>query len=279
MSITVFKTEVVDHRPVYFNEKINLITEYYEALRERLKIKKIVGKNFIRLGRPFRDGGYIMVDDFNAAGVAYSFGIGDDVSWDMDMAARGYEIFMYDPTIDSLPQNHERFLFFKEGILGITVKEKSMDTLENFIRRNGHERRDKMILKMDVEGAEWSFLSTVTAETLSQFDQLLFEFHDMIRPKDQSVMNATLACIKKITRTHSLVHLHGNNLGSFLVLDDKILIPDVLELTYVKTSNYELVDDENIYLPIPLDRPNNGGGQDVPLGYWNKKFNNVVKTT
>ena len=278
MDIAVFKTEVVDHRPVYFNENINLIPEYYEALRERLKIKKIIGKNFIRLGRPFRDGGYVMVDSFNAAGVAYSFGIGDDVSWETDMAERGYEIFTYDPTIDSLPQNHERFHFFKEGIFGVSVKEKSMDTLENFIRRNGHEHESNMILKMDVEGAEWSFLSTVTSETLSQFDQLLFEFHDKIRPKDMSVMNATLACIKKITRTHSLVHLHANNLGSFLILDHKILIPETLELTYVKTSNYELVDDENIFLPTPFDRPNNGGGQDIPLGYWNKKFNNVVKT-
>lgn len=276
MNVTAFKTEVVNGRPVFFKEEINLIPEYYEALRARLKLKKIVGKNFVRLGRNF-DGGYIMVDDFHAAGVAYSFGIGDDVSLEEDMAARGYEIFMYDPTIDSLPKNHERFRFFKEGVLGLTVKEKSMDMLENFIRRNGHERKDKMILKMDVEGAEWSFLSTVTAETLNQFDQLLFEFHDMIRPKDQSVMNATLACIKKISRTHSLVHLHANNCGSFLILDDKILMPDTLELTYVKTSNYELVDDENIYLPIPLDRSNNGAGQDIPLGFWNKKFNNVVK--
>lgn len=278
MNITTFRTCFIDNRPFLFSEKINLIPEYYEALREQLKVKKIVGKRFVRLGRNF-DGGYIMVNNFNAAGVAYSFGINDDVSWDTDMAKRGYEIFMYDPTIDSLPENHERFHFFKEGIFGVEVKEKSLDTLENFIRRNGHEHESNMILKMDVEGAEWSFLSTVTSETLNQFDQLLFEFHDMIRPKDMSVMNETLACLKKITRTHSLVHLHANNCGSFLVLDEKILIPDVLELTYVKTSNYKLVDDENIFLPTPLDRPNNGGGQDIPLGYWNKKFNNVVKTT
>ena len=278
MNITTFRTWFIDNRPFLFSEKINLIPEYYEALRNRLKIKKIVGKNFVRLGRE-SDCGYVMVDSFNASGggIAYSFGIGDDVSWDLDMAERGYDIFMYDPTINGLPQNHECFHFFKEGVLGVKVKEKSMDTLENFIRRNGHENESNMILKMDVEGAEWSFLSTVTAETLNQFDQLLFEFHDMIRPKDMSVMNATLACISKINRTHSLVHLHANNCSSFLLLDEKILIPDALELTYVKTSKYKLVDDENIFLPIPFDRPNNGTDREIPLGYWNKKFNNVVK--
>ena len=213
---------------------------------------------------------------YRGGGIAYSFGIEDDVSWDWEMANRGYEIFMYDPTIDSLPHNREQFHFFKEGILGIEIKEKSLHTLEHFIKKNGHEDKDNMILKMDVEGAEWSFLSTVSSETLSKFDQILFEFHDMIQPKNQSAMNATLACISKINRTHSLVHLHGNNCGTILTLDDKVLFPDSLELTYVKTSNYELVDDENIFLPISIDRPNNKQLREIPLGFWNKKFNNVV---
>ena len=44
--------------------KINATKEYYELLRSRLKIKKIVGKNFVRIGK-HNDGGYIMVDNFN----------------------------------------------------------------------------------------------------------------------------------------------------------------------------------------------------------------------
>ena len=134
-----------------------------------------------------------------------------------------------------------------------------------------------MILKMDVEGAEWSFLSTISSEILSKFDQMVFEFHFMTQPKDINLMNATLACLNKINKTHSLVHLHANNCGSTLILDDKILFPDVLELTYVKTSNYELVDDENICLPIALDQSNNGVTQDIPLGFWNRPFNNILK--
>ena len=277
MNIKVWRTFFVNGIPVTFDEKINVTPEYYQLLRERLKIKKVVDKNFVRLGRN-SDGGYIMVDNLNVSGggIAYSFGIGNDVSWDLDMARRGYEIFMYDPTIDALPCNHEKFHFFKEGVLGLEVKEKHLNTLENFIKRNGHEGKSNMILKMDVEGAEWSVLSTVTSETLNQFDHILFEFHGLTQPKDQSVMNATLACISKINRTHSLVHLHACNCGTILTLDDKILFPNTLELTYVKTSNYELVDDENIYLPIPLDASCNGGTPDIPLGYWNKKFNNVV---
>lgn len=209
-------------------------------------------------------------------GVAYSFGINNDVSWDTDMAARGYDVFMYDMTIDGLPQENERFHFFKAGIAGTEVAEKSLNTLDYFMATNGHTDKSDMILKMDVEGAEWGFLSTVPSETLGKFDQMVFEFHFMTYEKNQAYMSATLACLAKINQTHSLVHLHANNFGSFIILDDKILFPDVLELTYVKTSNYELVYDENIFLPIPLDQPNEQERQDIPLGFWNKQYNNVV---
>ena len=259
--------------------KFNTTLEYYKRVRSYLKIKKVVGKNFVRIGK-VNDGGYVMVDNFQSnsvgGGVAYSFGISNDVSWDWHMAQRGYEIFMYDMTIDGLPQENEHFHFFKEGIAGTEIKERNLNTLSNFIKRNGHEDKTNMILKMDVEGAEWGFLSTVSHEILSQFDQIVFEFHDMIMPKTQSEMIDTLACIRKINQTHSLVHLHANNCNSFLILDDKILVPNVLELTYVKTSNYELGDDENIFLPISLDQPNQPLRQDIPLGFWNKKSNNVL---
>ena len=43
--------------------KVNTTLEYYERLRSRLKIKKVVGKNFVRIGKA-NDGGYVMVDNF-----------------------------------------------------------------------------------------------------------------------------------------------------------------------------------------------------------------------
>lgn len=256
--------------------KINATPEYYERLRWSLKIKKIVGKNFVRLGKE-NDGGYIMVDNFQSnGGIAYSFGLNDDVSWDSDMAARGYEIFMYDPTIDGLPQENERFHFFKAGIGGAENAKRHLNTLEHFIAANGHADKSNMILKMDVDGAEWNFLKSVSSETLNKFDQIVFEFHSVIRPRTQDKTNAVVAAVEKINRTHSLVHLHPNNYDAFLILDDKILFPSTFELTYVKTSNYELVDDENIFLPIPLDQPNAKGRPEIPLGFWNRRYNNVV---
>lgn len=100
MNITFYKSVYVNSTLVNVLENLNITPEYYELLRSLLKIKKIVGKNFVRIGN-HNDGGYLMIDNFQKSGVAYSFGINDDVSWDTDMVNRGYEIFMYDPTIDA----------------------------------------------------------------------------------------------------------------------------------------------------------------------------------
>lgn len=177
---------------------------------------------------------------------------------------------MYDMTINGLPQNHSNFHFFKEGIADKKIVEKSLDTLENFVSRNGHENREDMILKMDVEGAEWDFLSTVPLDLLQKFDQMVFEFHNLISPKDFIGSVMTTELIKKINYTHTLVHLHGNNHSSHLDIENLGCFPDVLELTYLNNAHYDFYDDENIYLPLELDAPNHPNLEEIKLGYWNK---------
>ena len=186
------------------------------------------------------------------------------------MVNRGYEIYQYDMTVDKPPQENEHFHFFKEGIGGVKDIEKSSDTLENFIKRNGHENQDNMILKMDVEGAEWEFLQTVSSEILSKFDQMVFEFHNLVQPKNFFEMAMTIELLKKINLTHTLVHLHANNYGKYLQIENLGTFPDVLELSYLRTDKYNFVEDENIFLPADFDQPCNGNFPDIKLGYWNK---------
>ena len=211
-----------------------------------------------------------MLNDFNRGGVSYSFGISNDVSWDLDMAQRGYEVFMYDMTIDGLPQNNEHFHFFKEGIAGSRISEKSLDTLAHFVERNGHNNQEHMILKMDVEGAEWGFINEVSVDLLKRFDQIVFEFHNMIDPKNFTNSAFILNLIRKLNATHTPVHLHGNNCGSFLYIENLGVFPNALELTYANNNSYDFYEDENVLLPINLDTPNNPRFSDIKLGYWNK---------
>lgn len=270
MNVGFIRALGILNRCIFITDNFNANETYYRELKNLIKLKRIKNSTFARIGKS-NDGGYIMLDAFpKGGGIAYSFGISNDVSWDYDMVKRGYEVFMYDMTIDALPQNHRNFHFFKQGISGTKNEEQLLDTLENFLEANGHSNTRQMILKMDVEGAEWDFLTAISSDILNQFDQMVFEFHNVVKPKNSEQMEKTFAAFRKLNQTHTPVHIHGNNYGAFLNLEGIGIIPDVPEITYVKTENYTFEDDAEILLPIALDEPNNPMIQDIALGYWNK---------
>jgi FkbM family methyltransferase len=138
--------------------------------------------------------------------IVYSVGIGEDASWDMAMNRRyGSDVFAFDPTpraINYVKQTkglgnwfkftHEG-LYTREGIETFTMpanpKHVSMrlgalpgkkikmkvNTLENWMKRNGHTHID--ILKIDIEGAEYSVIDDMIQRNWWPMDQLLVEFH------------------------------------------------------------------------------------------------------
>jgi hypothetical protein len=86
--------------------------EYAHRLYDALKPMDVIDGKMIRKGRDL-DGGYVMLDEICKNSIAYSFGIGGEISWDMDIATCGLQLFQYDHTIPSLPINHPNFHFFK----------------------------------------------------------------------------------------------------------------------------------------------------------------------
>ena len=203
-------------------------------------------------------------------GVAYSFGINRDVSWDLGMAGQGFDIFMYDPTIEGLPLEDSHFHFFREGIAGSEKPEENLYTLHHFLQKNGHENERNMVLKIDTEGAEWDFLQEVDTVTLKQFDQIVFEFHDLTVASSYAEMAKKIAAFVKLNQTHQLIHLHGTNMDVQIVIDDYIW-PNALEATYVNRDNYRIKSGDEIVLPNPFDRPNDEHRQELILGKWNER--------
>jgi len=136
--------------------------------------------------------------------IIYSFGIGNDISFDVDASDRfGVPIYMYDPTSTvekfmAERQGDERLIFQKEGIytrdaeLRLYTSRKKLNsslypihrkgkhevvrcrTLASFMDENGHESID--ILKMDVEGVADDVLTQVMDETDIRPKQIVTEF-------------------------------------------------------------------------------------------------------
>lgn len=234
--------------------------EYFNKLRQLLNIKKAEKYSLVRIGTPDKDGGYVMLNNFYKYGIAYSFGICDDINWDNDIANKGYNIFMYDHTVDKLPFERKEFHFHKNGISG-SANDK-LNTLEYFIEKNGHKNYNNMLLKMDVEGYEWDFLDTVNINILTQFDQIVIELHNLLQNNQHK-----LHLLEKLNQTHQLIHLHGNNCSAVLQIGQN-LFPDTVEATYINNKNYTVIDTQ-INLPSPFDKPNDPSIADIILGNWN----------
>jgi FkbM family methyltransferase len=178
--------------------------------------RTLVGKDFFakpdreyskeRLGSEY--GGWdVMVDRISSDAIVYSVGVGQDISFDLEMINRfGVTIHAFDPTPKSIDWVHQQnlsqpFILHEYGLAdfdgsvsfnppensqhvshtllsrpstqtkAITVPVKCLDTI---MRDLGHDRID--LLKMDIEGAEYQVVDSL-AKSKIRPEQVLIEFH------------------------------------------------------------------------------------------------------
>ncbi|GAU89551.1 hypothetical protein RvY_02090 [Ramazzottius varieornatus] len=115
----------------------------------------------------------------------YSFGIGDDWSFDDELHDAGCEIYSFDPTISlQAYRRNRKHWFYPWGLQteANTTKKWEMLTLNNIKHRLRHEHRRIDILKMDVEGAEWKFFQSGPRD-FREIGQLIVEFHLFMKEK------------------------------------------------------------------------------------------------
>jgi len=154
------------------------------------------------LGDSSYGGWFTETDSLNKNSIVYSFGIGDDISWDLEIIRNfGCKVYAFDPTPKSaewlkkqaLP---EEFVFTAEGLsqhdgfqrfydpynsknldMSILKKNKTYSNLpvkrlKTFMKERGHNQID--VLKLDIEGSEFYVLSDITN---IEIKQILVELH------------------------------------------------------------------------------------------------------
>lgn len=220
-----------------------------------------VGGAKVRLGRPF-DGGYVMIDDFEGIEAAYSLGINDDVSWDFDVVQRGIDVYQYDHTIQELPYNHKKFHWRKIGISHFSDGE--MKSIPDLVVENGHASARNLLLKCDIECAEWEVLYNIPSETMSQFRQIVIEVHNLSWLGNVNHADVARQALVNLTRHHNVIHVHANNYGGFGMVGG-LMIPNVIELTLLRKDRGDFVPSSLIF-PTELDMPCNREWADIYLG-------------
>ncbi len=221
------------------------------------------GLEFERIGRSY-DGGYVMVKHQASSKIAYSLGVENDVSWDMEMARRGYQVFQYDHSISKLPDKHSNFHFRKLGITGETQVSRPYSSLSAQVKANKHEDKQNMILKMDIEGHEWSVFNDIPEETILQFSQILVEVHGLKEIEKLVGQRPLITAAERLEKTHQVVHVHGNNNSALRILGG-YPVPLTMELTLLRRDVCAFNPCTRTF-PTELDQPNNPNYSEHMLG-------------
>jgi hypothetical protein len=173
-------------------------------------------------------------------------------------------MFMYDHTIECLPAEHPLFHWKRIGVGGRSESEKRIETLTELIHANGHADATNLLLKCDIEGAEWDMYGETSNQVLRKFKQIVTEVHELDKIGDDQFAERVRRALANLTAMHRVVHVHGNNHGNSFVYGG-VPLPVTLELPIMRIDVGPLkVSDETF--PTPLDMPNPPGRTDFHLG-------------
>ena len=181
------------------------------------------------------DGGYVMAKPLTASG-AISIGVGSDVTWDTDIGARGIPVAMFDHTVRKPPSHVPKGSFHRVGvgpIIGSRTK-----PLNQLVALAGFAGRTDLILKMDVEGAEWSVLAEPKPADLLPFSQIVLELHGLSRLKEEAPGAQLLAAMQNVTRHHVPIHVHANNYDE-IVRFGNWWFPNAIEVSFLRRDLIE----------------------------------------
>ena len=209
-----------------------------------LSPKKVVGKELKLIG-PSHDGGYVLLDDFKNVKIAYSIGIDHEISFDEALAKKNIDVYMYDHIINRLQYKNKKFHWKKIGISGIRNKSNETKTLKEMLEENEHLNEKNMILKIDVEFAEWDALLDTPEEIFEKFKYITIEFHF------SNETEKYFKVFKKLYKTHQVIYVVCNNYisNSFSFLKNNIICT-YIEISFVIRKGNKFYTDNTTY-PIP----------------------------
>lgn len=186
---------------------------------------------------------------------AVSLGVGPNVSWDQNMASLGHRVEMFDPTIRRPPNKVSGANFHRIGVVGNlndqpNIDLRSLTKLRAFTKSDNHN----IILKIDVEGAEWFAFASTATEELENYEQILVEFHGLSALSNDTQFELMKKAITNLCTTHFAVHLHANNY-SRLVRFGRYWFPDAIEVSFVRKSDSKQAGIRSV-VASKFDNPN-----------------------
>jgi len=240
------------------------VVEHRSELFDMLRPVRLSNCRLERFGEP-NDGGYLMCGNL-LGGVqsAYSYGISGYDKWGCDVSEKfKLPVHQYDcfnTTQPACPGGKTIFHAECVGVATSKVDGRIFDTIENQFAKNG-DRSRRVVLKIDVEGAEWDSLLSAPDQVLEQIDQMAVEFHWTKGEDDRwHAEDRYAAVVQRLKQFFEIAHLHYNN---FSCVGDLAPFPTwAYEVLFVSKRLAVVDPSPPAAGPHPLDAPNNPAAPD-----------------
>jgi hypothetical protein len=208
-----------------------------------------------RFGEAY-DGGYpLCANLLGRVKAGYSYGISGYDGWGCEVSRqlhiRVHQYDCFDLRQPSCPGGQTAF---HGECIGTSKEEQDgrpFDTLSNQVARNG-DASMALVMKIDVEGAEWDAFLLAPESTLSQIEQLDVEFHRVDDPKYVETM-------RRLKQFFYVAHVHYNNFSC-----DASLAPFPSWAFEVLLVNKRIATSDGSPAPVArrVDSPNNALAPD-----------------
>lgn len=240
------------------------LVQQRQALFDMLQPVALANCQLERFGEA-HDGGYLMCGNLlGGAQSGYSYGIGGYDKWGCDIATKfDVTVHQYDCFNTSQPRCWGGETIFHEECVSdssASAQERVFDTIPNHFAKNG-DRSKRIVLKMDVEGAEWDTLSSVPDATLEQIDQMAVEFHWVEDEQFHWVHEEKhLRVVRRLKQFFEVGHIHFNNASC---IGDLAPFPSSAYEVLFVSKRLAVVDASRKAGGVhPLDAPNNPSAAD-----------------
>ena len=230
-----------------------------QELFDALKPVALAQCTLERFGEP-HDGGYLLCGNLlQGARAGYSYGINGYDKWGCDVAARIHApVHQYDCFNLTVPVCPNQRTVFHAECVGPEAKEEDgrpFDSIRGQISRNGDAGRH-VVMKIDVEGAEWTSLMATPDDLLQRIDQLAIEFHGV--PQELH-----LQVVRRLKRFFHVAHLHFNNFACVRGVEP---FPAWAYEVLLVNKQLDAVDpSREAGGLLPIDAPNEPGRPDCQI--------------
>jgi hypothetical protein len=198
------------------------------------------------------DGGYLLFNEIGLNTDLLSFGIGDNLDFEDGIAPQVNRILAFDGSIDKLPK-FVLGLEFRNKYVGVRTSNSTV-AISEIIPEMKSER---LILKIDIEGAEWKVIGQLSDAHLERFDQIVGEFHGLSSMQRNEELVEKIHVLERLHSKFTLINSHPNNWSPYRVIKG-VPMPDAVELTFLRNEIFSNFVDKELEREAPeLNRPCN----------------------